>query len=192
MPRNVMLVTGPSRSADIEQTLELGAHGPRRLHVVLVEDATRSGSGARCLGACVAALSRTMEKPRRSRLTEADHAAWASYASRTTPLPGRKPPLAAEMPAAADRPPPEPEPRAATTACRAPTSAARIPRRLPLEVGTHPGGVDSGTWQRFRTGRLRGGEGAGPARPDGAAGLPRAGRRSCGRRTRSGSAASRS
>jgi L-lactate dehydrogenase complex protein LldG len=39
MPRNVMLVTGPSRSADIEQTLELGAHGPRRLHVVLIEDA---------------------------------------------------------------------------------------------------------------------------------------------------------
>ncbi len=39
MPRNVMLVTGPSRSADIEQTLELGAHGPRQLHVVLIEDA---------------------------------------------------------------------------------------------------------------------------------------------------------
>lgn len=43
MPRNVMLVTGPSRSADIEQTLELGAHGPRRLHVVLVEDAAGAG-----------------------------------------------------------------------------------------------------------------------------------------------------
>lgn len=38
MPRNVMLVTGPSRSADIEQTLELGAHGPRRLHIILLED----------------------------------------------------------------------------------------------------------------------------------------------------------
>lgn len=41
MPRSVMLVTGPSRSADIEQALELGAHGPRRLHVVLVEDAAQ-------------------------------------------------------------------------------------------------------------------------------------------------------
>ncbi|MDA8253265.1 MAG: LUD domain-containing protein [Rhodospirillales bacterium] len=38
LPRNVMLVTGPSRSADIESVLELGAHGPRRLHVVLVDD----------------------------------------------------------------------------------------------------------------------------------------------------------
>ncbi|HUC18434.1 MAG TPA: LUD domain-containing protein [Acetobacteraceae bacterium] len=38
MPRNVMLVTGPSRSADIEQALELGAHGPRQLHIVLVDD----------------------------------------------------------------------------------------------------------------------------------------------------------
>ncbi len=45
MPRNVMLVTGPSRSADIEQTLELGAHGPRRLHVVLIDDAEAPGAG---------------------------------------------------------------------------------------------------------------------------------------------------
>jgi len=38
MPRTVMLVTGPSRSADIEQTIELGAHGPRRVHVILLRD----------------------------------------------------------------------------------------------------------------------------------------------------------
>lgn len=37
MPRNVMLVTGPSRSADIEQVQELGAHGPRRLHILLID-----------------------------------------------------------------------------------------------------------------------------------------------------------
>ena len=39
MPRAVNLITGPSRSADIEQTLILGAHGPRRLHVIVVGDA---------------------------------------------------------------------------------------------------------------------------------------------------------
>ena len=35
MPRTVNMITGPSRSADIEQTLLLGAHGPRALHIVL-------------------------------------------------------------------------------------------------------------------------------------------------------------
>jgi L-lactate dehydrogenase complex protein LldG len=56
MPRNLMLVTGPSRSADIEQTLELGAHGPRRLHVLLVEDepAPRSATPAEARAEAVA------------------------------------------------------------------------------------------------------------------------------------------
>lgn len=37
-PRTINMVTGPSRSADIGQTLQLGAHGPVALHIFLVED----------------------------------------------------------------------------------------------------------------------------------------------------------
>lgn len=33
---NLMLISGPSRTGDIEQTLVLGAHGPRELHVLIV------------------------------------------------------------------------------------------------------------------------------------------------------------
>jgi L-lactate dehydrogenase complex protein LldG len=46
LPRVVNFITGPSRTADIEQHIELGAHGPRRLHIVLVED----GEAARSEG----------------------------------------------------------------------------------------------------------------------------------------------
>lgn len=35
-PRTVNIITGPSRTADVEQTIQLGAHGPRRLHVLMV------------------------------------------------------------------------------------------------------------------------------------------------------------
>ncbi len=38
LPRTVNWITGPSRTADIEQTLLLGAHGPQRLHIVIVDD----------------------------------------------------------------------------------------------------------------------------------------------------------
>jgi L-lactate dehydrogenase complex protein LldG len=38
MPRTVNWITGPSRTADIEQTLLLGAHGPQRLHILIVND----------------------------------------------------------------------------------------------------------------------------------------------------------
>ncbi|PLW74997.1 LutC/YkgG family protein [Cohaesibacter celericrescens] len=36
MPRVVNMITGPSRSGDIEQTILLGAHGPRDVHVIVV------------------------------------------------------------------------------------------------------------------------------------------------------------
>lgn len=44
MPRTVNFVSGPSRTADIEQTILLGAHGPRRLHIVLVGPGSTGGS----------------------------------------------------------------------------------------------------------------------------------------------------
>ncbi len=36
MPRATNVISGPSRTADVEQTIQLGAHGPRRVHVLLV------------------------------------------------------------------------------------------------------------------------------------------------------------
>ncbi len=36
LPRAVNFVSGPSRTADIEQTIVLGAHGPYRVHIILV------------------------------------------------------------------------------------------------------------------------------------------------------------
>jgi L-lactate dehydrogenase complex protein LldG len=36
LPRSVNLISGPSRTADIEQTIARGAHGPKRLHLVIL------------------------------------------------------------------------------------------------------------------------------------------------------------
>jgi L-lactate dehydrogenase complex protein LldG len=38
IPATLNLITGPSRTADIEQTIERGAHGPRALHVLIIRD----------------------------------------------------------------------------------------------------------------------------------------------------------
>ncbi|WP_019935658.1 LutC/YkgG family protein [Oceanimonas smirnovii] len=39
MPTNLLLVSGPSKTADIQQTLAYGAHGPSALTVLILEDA---------------------------------------------------------------------------------------------------------------------------------------------------------
>ena len=38
LPRTLNLVSGPSRTGDVEQKIVMGAHGPRRLHIVMVDD----------------------------------------------------------------------------------------------------------------------------------------------------------
>ena len=40
LPPNALMISGPSKTADIEQTLAYGVHGPKRLIVVLVDDLT--------------------------------------------------------------------------------------------------------------------------------------------------------
>jgi L-lactate dehydrogenase complex protein LldG len=39
LPRAVNFISGPSRTGDIEQTIVLGAHGPYRVHLVIIEGA---------------------------------------------------------------------------------------------------------------------------------------------------------
>ena len=45
MPTNLVLVSGPSKTSDIQQTLAYGAHGPARLWVVVVTDSQADRHG---------------------------------------------------------------------------------------------------------------------------------------------------
>jgi len=85
-----------------------------------------------------------MESQRRSRLTDAESALWASYAGRVRRLPGRAPlPPVAEpsiTPKSRLRPPALPRPTTSTLDS--------------LTIGTQPGGLDTASWQRLRTGKL--------------------------------------
>lgn len=38
LPSQLLVVTGPSRTSDIENDLTIGVHGPRAVHVIVVED----------------------------------------------------------------------------------------------------------------------------------------------------------
>jgi DNA-nicking Smr family endonuclease len=94
--------------------------------------------------------------PRQRRLSEADQALWANYASQLTPLRARvgnkvsvtDAPRAATPPSVPASATPQPRPKVADQATK--------PRKMasPLTVGDQPGGIDSATWQRFRTGKL--------------------------------------
>lgn len=43
LPRATNIISGPSRTGDVELTIQLGAHGPRSVHVLLVEDGPAAG-----------------------------------------------------------------------------------------------------------------------------------------------------
>ena len=86
-----------------------------------------------------------MRSLKRRGLTERDRAIWASYTSLVAPLPGVTP---------LDPPAPSPPLPVTAPAPLAPVARAPIKRTTPLVVGTSPGGVDNGTWTRFRTGKL--------------------------------------
>ena len=45
MPSNLVLVSGPSKTSDIQQTLAYGAHGPRWLWVLIIDDLTAPEGG---------------------------------------------------------------------------------------------------------------------------------------------------
>ena len=87
-----------------------------------------------------------MESPRHSRLTEAERALWASYAGRIRRLPGRPSLAPVPLPEPWVTTQPQPRPPAARRSSGAPLA--------PLAVGTQPGGVDTASWQRLRTGKL--------------------------------------
>lgn len=83
--------------------------------------------------------------PRRRALTEQDRSTWALYVQLIRPLDGvEKPPAPPEVPMVSAPQPPAPAMRPAPV----------VKRLGPLSVGQHPPGVDRGTWERFRTGKL--------------------------------------
>ncbi len=86
--------------------------------------------------------------PRRAKtLTAQDSRDWAIFAHTVAPLDGRAPlPLPDIVPPPVAAPPPPPPPRAATPRVPAPPAT--------LGVGEAPAGLDGGSWNRLRAGKL--------------------------------------
>ena len=86
------------------------------------------------------------------RLSEADRFLWNAYVGGLAPLRNRTPATTAASPT------PMPSTRAAETGGKT-EAKAKAPRTIaqPLTVGTPPGGLDTTTWKRFRSGRLTAG-----------------------------------
>jgi DNA-nicking Smr family endonuclease len=89
-------------------------------------------------------------------LTESDRAAWAAYADRITPLPGRSP---TNRPAPTARPEPgipleAPAPAVFSAFRPVPPPRQLSAARRPLAVGEAPGGVDGASWRRLRGGKF--------------------------------------
>jgi DNA-nicking Smr family endonuclease len=84
--------------------------------------------------------------PRRKPLTDQDRSDWARFVRDVAPLPGH---AAQDLPAA--EPPGDP-------LARPPAHLAPVPDKRPapaLAIGSHPAGLDNGSWNRFRSGKLR-------------------------------------
>ncbi len=86
-----------------------------------------------------------MSGRRRTELTEQERSDWAAYVRAVRPLPGRTAPRLPELPS----PPAAMEPLVAALAPR-----TAKPRAAAVAVGGQPGGLDSATWTRFRSGKL--------------------------------------
>ena len=82
---------------------------------------------------------------RRVALTEQERQDWAAYVRLVRPLPGRVVPLLADIPVESE-PPDRPVVLLAPRRTVRPVAA--------LAVGDQPGGLDSGSWNRFRSGKL--------------------------------------
>ena len=90
-------------------------------------------------------------RTRHRTLSEHDRAVWAGYIRHVAPLPGV---VAPETPPNPPPGPPPPEPQADLAARLLLVPRTAAPRLPPLVVGMQPPGVDSATWNRFRTSRV--------------------------------------